>query len=62
MDKLKSRLVQRGCRENRNLTRGGQRKRGWLGVKILEATVTIGTEKKPVDSVDGVPQIVSKKV
>jgi hypothetical protein len=62
MDKLKPRLLERGCQENRNLTRAGQRKRGWLGVKILEATITTGTEKKPVDSVDGVPQIVSKKV
>ena len=41
MDKLKSRLLQHGCREDRNLWRFGQRKRGWLGVKIQEATVTV---------------------
>ena len=61
MDKLKTRLLQRGCQENRNLWRGGQRKRGWLGVKILEATVTVGTRKEPVDSMDRVPAIVSEK-
>jgi len=53
MDKLKARLLQRGGQENRNLWRGGQRKRGWLGVKILEATVTLGGAKAVVDSVDG---------
>lgn len=42
MEKMKARLLQRGCQENRNLSRGGQRKRGWLGVKILGATVTVG--------------------
>jgi hypothetical protein len=42
MDKLRIRLLQRGCEENRNLKREGQRKRGWLGVKILQATVSIG--------------------
>ena len=52
MEKMKARLLQRGCQENRNLSRGGQRKRGWLGVKILGATVTIGDGKGVVDSVD----------
>jgi phage/plasmid-associated DNA primase len=52
MEKLKARLLQRGCQEDRNLWRGGQRKRGWLGVKILEATVTLGGGKGVVDSVD----------
>jgi len=42
MEKLASRLKQRRCQENRNLSRNGQRKRGWLGVKILEATVAVG--------------------
>ena len=61
LDKLKARLAQRGCQENRNLWRGGQRKRGWLGVKILEATVIMGTRKEPVDSVDRVPAVVSER-
>jgi phage/plasmid-associated DNA primase len=50
MDKLKIRLLQRGCQENRNLWRGGHRKRGWLGVKILEATVVVGGRTVAVDS------------
>src|SRR5262249_11676693 len=60
MEKLKIRLLQRGCQENRNLWRGGQRKRGWLGVKILEATVTIGHPSEPVDSVDSTSTLVPK--
>jgi D5 N terminal like len=61
MDKLKARLLQRGCQENRNLWRGSQRKRGWLGVKILEATVTVGPSKEVVDSVDGTSPLVPEK-
>ena len=59
MDKLKVRLLERGCQETRNLWRGGQRKRGWLGVKIVETTipmVIIGRHKS-VDSMDGVPAL-----
>lgn len=61
MEKLKIRLLQRGCQENRNLTRNGQRKRGWLGVKLLEANVTLDTRSGPVDNVDGTSTLVSKK-
>jgi phage/plasmid-associated DNA primase len=61
MDKLKARLLQRGCQENRNLWRGGQRKRGWLGVKIFEATVTVAAGKEAVDSVDGTSTLVPEK-
>jgi hypothetical protein len=60
MDKLKAKLLQRGCKEDRNLWRGGQRKRGWLGVKIVEATVTVG-DPKPVDSVDSSSALVPEK-
>ena len=61
MEKLKARLLQRGCQENRNLWRGGQRKRGWLGVKILEATVTVGRVAALVDSVDSTSALVPGK-
>jgi phage/plasmid-associated DNA primase len=61
MEKMKTRLLQRGCQENRNLSRGGQRKRGWLGVKILEATVTVGGRTDPVDSVDTTSALVPGK-
>lgn len=61
MEKLKTRLLQRGCQENRNLWRGGQRKRGWLGVKILEATVTVGKRSDLVDSVDSTSVSVPRK-
>jgi phage/plasmid-associated DNA primase len=44
MEKLRIRLLQRRCQENRNLSRNGQRKRGWLGVKLLEATVNVGPQ------------------
>lgn len=56
MDKLKTRLIQRGCQENRNLSRAGQRKRGWLGVKVLEAT----PPNVVVDSMDRGCALVSK--
>lgn len=42
MEKLQSRLLQRGCQKSRNLWRGGQRRVGWLGVKIPEATIAAG--------------------
>ena len=61
MEKLKIRLQQHGCQENRNLWRGGQRKRGWLGVKLFQATVTVGSKTEPEDSVDRVPALVSEK-
>ena len=61
MEKLKIRLAQRGCQENRNLWRGGQRKRGWLGVRILEGTVTVGERSKVVDSVDSTSRSVPEK-
>jgi hypothetical protein len=61
MEKLKARLLQRGCQENRNLWRGGQRKRGWLGVKILQATVTVGERAHLVDSVDSTSALVPEK-
>lgn len=61
MTKLKPQLLQRGCQENRDLSRAGQRKRGWLGVKLLEATIIVGTRKEPLDSLDRVPALVSEK-
>jgi hypothetical protein len=61
MEKLKARLLQRGCKEDRNLWRGGQRKRGWLGVKIFETTITVGPKTEPVASLDRVPAVVSEK-
>ena len=61
MEKLKIRLLQRGCQENRNLWRGGQRKRGWLGVKILAAIITIGPRSEAVDSVDSTSTLVPEK-
>jgi hypothetical protein len=61
MEKLKIRLVQRGCREDRNLWRGDQRKRGWLGVKILQLIVTVGHRSDAVDSVDTTSTLVPRK-
>jgi hypothetical protein len=60
MEKLKIRLLQRGCQENRNLWRNGERKRGWLGVKLQQATIVVGKEPA-VDSVDGTSTLVSEK-
>jgi hypothetical protein len=56
MEKLKARLIQRGCQENRNLWRNGQRKRGWLGVKVFEAS----PPNVFVDSMDRGSTLVSK--
>jgi hypothetical protein len=62
MEKLKIRLPQRGCQENRNPSRNGQRKRGWLGVKNLEATVTVGGRSEDVDSVDSTSVLVPENL
>jgi P4 family phage/plasmid primase-like protien len=57
MEKLKARLLQRACKEDRNLCRGGQRKRGWLGVKLLGATGGAGA----VDSMDSSSALAPRK-
>jgi phage/plasmid-associated DNA primase len=42
MAKLSTELLKRSCIKTDNLWRGGQRKRGWLGVKVWEAELQIG--------------------